>query len=43
MDAFHCGSELARDGGLTDDRVLAAVLRPNCGSDLLAKAAWQPT
>ncbi len=40
---LFCGSELAREGGLTADQFLPDVLVPTVGASLLAKAACQPT
>ena len=30
---FHCGSEPAREGGLTGDLFLTECMRSNCGSE----------
>jgi hypothetical protein len=40
---LFCGSEPAREGGLTADLFLTDVLIPTVGVSLLAKAARQPT
>ncbi|ALI09218.1 hypothetical protein AO356_21145 [Pseudomonas fluorescens] len=42
-NAFTCGSELAREGGLKPNLPFGNVLKPIVGASLLAKAALKPT
>jgi len=43
LPLLFCGSEPAREGGLTADPFLSDVPVPTVGASLLAMAACQPT